>query len=129
MRNPQTVLVVDADAATRMLYERALQPDYEVFTAASEQEVSELLASLTRLGALVLEPGPLNSWGWGLPARLRRHPRLSAAAIIICTAQDERRRGLELGAAEYLVKPVPLAALLLAVRRHIRPATPEGETR
>jgi DNA-binding response OmpR family regulator len=42
---------------------------------------------------------------------------MRAVPIILCSALDERKRGLELGASAYLVKPVLPAALLEALRR------------
>jgi putative two-component system response regulator len=117
----QTVLIVEDDPATQRLYERALQQEYQVLVASTEADVSALLTARTLVHAIVLEPGPLGSWGWALLAELRRHADFEPVPLILCTAQDEKRRGLELGATEYLVKPVLPAALLATVRRVTRP--------
>ena len=124
-----TVLIVEDDPATYRLYERALRPEYQVLAAFTKEDVTTLITAHTAVHAVVLEPGPVGSWGWALLSELRRHADFESIPLILCTAQDEKRRGLELGATEYLVKPVLPAELLAAVRRHARPATLEGELR
>ncbi len=116
-----TVLIVEDDQATSRLYERALQQEFQVLVAPAEEDVSALLTARTLVHAVVLEPGPVGSWGWALLAELRRRADFESVPLILCTAQDEKRSGLELGATEYLVKPVLPAVLLAAVRRVTRP--------
>ncbi len=93
----QAILIVDNDHSTRELYQLELMHHHKI-------------------RAVVLEPGPANSRGWNLLADLKRDPETSTIPIIVCTAQDERRRGLALGAAAYLIKPVLPATLLEALR-------------
>jgi DNA-binding response OmpR family regulator len=111
----QAILIVDNDHSTRELYQRVLSQDYEVVASSDEQDVFELVHH-HKIRAVVIEPGPANSRGWNLLADLKRDPETSAIPIIVCTAQDERRRGLALGAAAYLIKPVLPATLLEALR-------------
>jgi DNA-binding response OmpR family regulator len=108
------------------MYQRALQPEYEVWVASSEAEVSSLLKAHT-VHAIVLEPGPVGGSGWALLADLKQRPDLSSIPLIICTAQDERSRGLKLGVTAYLVKPVLPATLLETVRHLAPPSISEGE--
>ena len=122
-----TILIVEDDQATHWLYERALQQEYRVLVASTAESVSAVLRTHTPLHAIVLEPGPLGSWGWALMAELKRNPSFEAVPLIVCTAQDERRRGLELGATVYLVKPVLPADLLATVRRLAPSVAVEGE--
>ena len=121
----RTVLIVENDQATCRMYERALQQEYDVLTASLEDDLSALLKAHT-LHAVVLEPGPVDGRGWDLLAELKCHPNLQAVPIVLCTVQDERRRGLESGAAVYLVKPVLPAVLLETVRRLTHPETTLG---
>jgi signal transduction histidine kinase/DNA-binding response OmpR family regulator len=44
--------------------------------------------------------------GWDLLAQLKADPRTSALPVLIASVIDDRSRGLALGAAEYLVKPI-----------------------
>lgn len=111
----QAILIVDNDHSTRELYQRALSQSYQVYTASDEQNIVALVHQHA-IQAVVLEPGPPNGQGWGVVSALKRDPGTSAIPIIICTAQDERRRGQALGAAAYLVKPVLPTLLLQAIK-------------
>jgi DNA-binding response OmpR family regulator len=111
----QAILIVDNDHSTRELYQRVLSQDYQVLAVSDEQDVLDLLQRHD-IRAVVIEPGPANSRGWRLFAELKRDPATRTIPIIVCTAQDERRRGLALGAAAYLIKPVLPITLLEALR-------------
>jgi len=120
------ILIVENDPATHQMYQRALQQEYQVLVASSEAEVSSLLKAHT-VHAIVLEPGPVGGPGWALLADLKQRPDLSSVPLIVCTAQDERSRGLKLGVTAYLVKPVLPATLLETVRHLASPSNSEGE--
>jgi DNA-binding response OmpR family regulator len=126
MSTRHTVLIVENDPATHAMYQRAFQPEYQVLIASSAEEVPSLLDEHT-VHTIVLEPGPLGHPGWELLAELKRRPETRAIPVVVCTAQDERRRGLEMGATAYLVKPVLPAALLETVRRLNASRSPKGE--
>jgi CheY-like chemotaxis protein len=55
--------------------------------------------------------------GWTVLAALQDDPRTSAIPVIVVSIVDERGRGTELGAREYLVKPVARDELLAALAR------------
>lgn len=123
---PRTILIIERDRATSVMYARALREVYHVIVATDETDIDVLLTGHTLLAA-VLEPGPVGGRGWELLTELKRRPDTRSVPVIICTAQDERRRGLEMGAAAYLTKPVLPAALLEMVRRLTSTLSPEGE--
>jgi DNA-binding response OmpR family regulator len=122
---PRTVLIIEHDWATCLMYTRALQETYHVIAASDEADIDQLLAGHA-LHAVVLEPGPVGGRGWDLLAELKRRPQTRATPVILCTVQDEKRRGLEMGAAAYLVKPVLPADLLSAIRRIVDGDNPAG---
>jgi DNA-binding response OmpR family regulator len=105
------VLIVENDLATHELYARTLQAEYEVVVAADAKEAQAVLDAQT-VQAIVLEPGPIGNPNWTLVTDLKQCSGLSTIPLILCTAQDERRHGLALGAAAYLTKPVLPATLL-----------------
>ncbi|MBI5563467.1 MAG: response regulator [Chloroflexi bacterium] len=117
-----TVLIVENDQATYRLYRRALQPEFHVLVASYDDDVLALVNTHS-IDAIVLEPGPIGGRGWTLLSDLKRLPALQAIPIVLCTAQDERRRGLELGSAAYLIKPVLPTTLLETVRRFTHPTS------
>jgi DNA-binding response OmpR family regulator len=120
-----TVLIVESDQATYQMYRRALQPEYHVLVASYDDDVLTLVKA-NPIDAVVLEPGPIGGRGWALLADLKHLPELQSLPIVVCTAQDERRRGQELGSAAYLIKPVLPAALLETVRRLTHPTSQSG---
>ena len=113
MRDPaHTILLIEHDEATRALYARELGREYQVFACPDEREALALLHAHA-ICAVILEPGPAQG-GWALLTTIKQ---TGAIPVILCSTIDERKRGLELGASAYLVKPVLPAALLEAVRR------------
>jgi DNA-binding response OmpR family regulator len=117
MRSPeQSILLVEHDEPTRELYLRELSRDFRVFACGDEWAALELLHTHD-IRAVVLEPDAADGSGWDLLASLKHADCTRAVPVILCSALDERKRGLELGACAYLVKPVLPAALLEALRR------------
>jgi len=61
--------------------------------------------------------------GWEACRSLKQHPKTRMVPVLILTAltsEDDRVRGLELGAADYLTKPFSLKELLARVRALLR---------
>jgi DNA-binding response OmpR family regulator len=114
----QAILIVEYDPPTRALYRRELSRDYQVYDCAGEGDALDL-ARAHPLDAVVLEPARPDGRGWSLLAALQSIGA-RAIPIILCSALDERKRGMELGAAAYLVKPVLPVTLLETLRRVIR---------
>jgi DNA-binding response OmpR family regulator len=108
-----TVVIIEADEATRHLYERTLRAEYAVFAPTADVTWADV-ADQRALGVVVIEPGPIDGAGWDLIRELRGRPATQAIPIILCTAQDDRGRDQALGVTTHLVKPV-LPADLLAV--------------
>lgn len=111
-----TVLIGEPDQATSALYQRTLGGSFDVVTAGDSVTLLELLHSRP-LAAVVVEPAlfPPNSW-----EQLEAFARACEEAgtrLVICSTQDERRRGRELGVAAYLVKPTLPATLLATLQQ------------
>ena len=105
------ILLLEADPVTRELYERELDRHYRVFTGLDESEALQLLRTVD-IRAVVLEPAMSDGAGWHLLASMQAMQFRSPLRIILCSVLDERRRGMNLGAAAYLVKPVLPKTLL-----------------
>lgn len=106
-----TVLIVEEDDATRELYERELGRSFRILASGDADHSLKLLQS-EAIDAVVLEPAISHGAGWSLMETLRDAPARRPPRVILCSALDERRRGLGLGAAAYLVKPVLPVTLL-----------------
>jgi DNA-binding response OmpR family regulator len=112
-----TVLIIEPDEATRELYQRELSRYYQVLGSSNADDTSELLQN-KQIDIVVLEPALADGAGWRLLQDIHGGEPATAVPIVLCSALDERRRGLSLGAAAYLVKPV-LPATLLNTLDHV----------
>ncbi len=105
-----TILILETDEATRDLYRRELGKVYRVIACATEREA--LTAMQTEaVQAVVLEPTALNDADWSFVKAVRALPHYSHVPMVVCSTLDARRRGVELGVAAYLIKPVTAQAL------------------
>ncbi len=55
--------------------------------------------------------------GWDVLRAIKADPETAAIPVVVVSVLDERAKGLSLGAAEYLVKPVSRDELLAALAR------------
>lgn len=62
-------------------------------------------------GAILLDLNLPDGSGWDMLKELKADSRTSAIPVVIVSAEDQRERGMRLGAAGYLVKPYTFAQL------------------
>lgn len=120
--NKPTVLIIDDDLPMLELYRRELGRDYCILICTDQREALTLFDAQP-LNALVLEPALAEGRGWDLFVTLRSRAQELRLPIILCSILDERKRGMEGGAAAFLVKPVLPAhlrdTLLLTIGKHL----------
>lgn len=104
-RNNASVLIIENDAPTLELYRRELSREYRVLACLSEDEALRLAKSMD-ICAVVLEPAIAGGNGWILMSALSETFGTRHIPIILCSTQDERKRGMDEGAAAFLLKPV-----------------------
>jgi len=100
------ILVVDDSLTTRMLEQHILQTaGYEVEVAVSAEEALEK-ARARRFGLFVVDVEMPGMDGFEFVRVTRSDPRTDAPAILVTSrsAQEDRRRGVEVGASAYIVK-------------------------
>ena len=126
MADPK-VLIVDDEADFQALVRSWLEEDgYEVYAAADGWEGLQLFAEVRPQLTITDVRMPAMD-GFQLISRIRE---ISDAHVLAFTAMGDTEstiRGLELGADEYLVKPVPKREFLARVRSMVRRATPPSE--
>lgn len=110
------ILLLEADPETFELYERELRPHYQVFRCEDAGAIFRLLGSVD-IRVVVLEPAIAGGGGWRLVETLLSAAPANRPDIVICSTLDERRRGMNLGAAAYLVKPILPMTLLDTLRQ------------
>jgi signal transduction histidine kinase/ActR/RegA family two-component response regulator len=113
-----TILVIDDDAAVRDLMSRFLMKlDFNVVAAGSGDEGLRLARRL-RPAIITLDVVMPDRDGWSVLNQLKTEPELSQIPVIMVTIVDNQARGLELGASNYLVKPVDRERLAALVEKH-----------
>ncbi len=118
------VLVVDDDATARELIAEHLKAEgFSVATAAGGLEGLKLAKELRPI-AITLDVMMPDLDGWSVLAALRQDPELAEIPVIMITILDEHRRGVALGAAGYLTKPIDRERLSRMVSRFRVPARP-----
>ena len=117
---PTVMLVIDDDPAVCDLMQRVCGSEgYRVFTARSGEEGLRM-ARAERPDVVILDVIMPGMDGWAVLQTLKADPELATMPVIMVTIADEREKGLALGAADYLVKPVDrerLVGALAAYRR------------
>jgi two-component system chemotaxis response regulator CheY len=114
-----TILVVDDSATTRSLVASYLagSGEVEVLEAASGFEALRVLPSRA-VDLIVTDINMPDINGLELISFVRANPNYRHIPVVIISTEnsvEDRKRGLELGASGYLVKPFAAEALLAAV--------------
>ena len=117
----KTILVVDDSPTTRSLIASNLSEtgDYDVIEAASGFEALKVLPS-RKVDLIITDINMPDINGLELISFVRENPIYSAIPTMIVTTEDsaeDRRRGMQLGAREYVIKPFTVEELQGAVRR------------
>jgi two-component system, NtrC family, sensor kinase len=127
-RVPQSecILVIDDDPTARELISHQLEAEgFSVVTAAGGLEGLKCAKEL-RPRAITLDVTMPDLDGWSVLAALRQDAELAEIPVIMITILDEQRRGIALGAAGYLTKPINRDRLSALVQRF---RLPTRETR
>jgi putative two-component system response regulator len=120
LRKP-TVLVVDDEPLNVAVLSELLSPEYRVLGARSGPVALELVGSAPP-DLILLDVMMPDMDGYAVLAALRQHPGTQAVPVIFVTAlgtEVDEERGLTLGAADYIAKPVKPAVVLARVRTQI----------
>jgi len=117
----KTILVVDDSSTTRSLIASNLSEtgDYEVIEAASGFEALKVLPS-RKVDLIVTDINMPDINGLELISYVKENPIYRQIPTMIITTEDseeDRKRGMELGAREYVIKPFTVEELQEAVKR------------
>jgi diguanylate cyclase (GGDEF)-like protein len=117
-----TVLVVDDTPANLVLLSSLLNDDYKV-RVANNGEKALTIASETHPDLILLDIMMPDMDGYEVCRRLQSNPQTRHIPIIFVSAKSEmedEKKGLDLGAVDYISKPFRIAIVKARVRAHIR---------
>ena len=118
---PRILIVEDEDHLATGLKLNLELEGWQAEVAATAREAAEHLLDATRFDAIVLDVMLPDFDGFQLCAKLRQSGNYTPVIMLTArAAAEDRVRGLEAGADDYLVKPFDLNELLARVRSVLR---------
>jgi len=118
-----TVLVVDDTPDNLSLMSDLLRMDYKVKLAPSGERALQIVAGESKPDLILLDIMMPDMDGYEVLRRLQFNPDTEDIPVIFLTAMsaaDDESIGLELGAVDYITKPVNPAILMARVRNHLQ---------
>ena len=121
----QTILVVDDSPTVVKFVSFSLKnKGFQVLTACDGMDAVEKISNATEeIGLVITDLNMPNLDGYGLIDTLRHNEKYSQTPIIILTseeAEEDREKGLQIGADSYLVKPFKSSLLLNEVFKYLK---------
>ena len=117
------ILVVDDSPDSLELISSELMKYYEVHVATDGVRCLELARRVRRPDLILLDVMMPDMDGYEVCRRLKANPDTADIPVLFLsgrTAAEDERIGLEIGAEDYLAKPVNPAVMLARVRAHLR---------
>jgi DNA-binding response OmpR family regulator len=113
------VILVEDDLPTIELYHRTLGEAHHIIACDETDDIIHYLETMPIL-AVVLEPAIKNGSGWKVLEAIQKKTAELQVPVVLCSILDDRNRGLKMGAATFLIKPVLPATLLRILNGFIR---------
>ncbi|MBF0135460.1 MAG: response regulator [Magnetococcales bacterium] len=119
--NPQRILIVDDVPANVKLLAGFLHGSYSLFLATDGASALEI-AGMEHPDLILLDIMMPGMDGYKVCQALKSHGNTKDIPVIFTSAMNDEEdisRGLALGAADYIVKPIRKNILLECVRKHL----------
>jgi putative two-component system response regulator len=118
-----TILIVDDLPDNLAVLGEILLPHYRVLVASTGERALHIAAAEPRPDLILLDVMMPRMDGYQVLARLREEPHTSDIPVIFVTAmnaQEDEERGLELGASDYISKPLRPRIVLARVHTQLQ---------
>ncbi len=116
------LLMVDDEPNNLAILGELLQPQYDVLAAPSGERALHIAASEPHPDLILLDVMMPGMDGYAVLAHLRETPATRNIPVVFLTAlsdASDEEKGLELGAADYITKPIHPAIVLARVRTQL----------
>lgn len=120
--HPTTILIIDDSPENLHLLSELLRPTYRVLAVTSGARGLQLAAGELRPDLILLDVMMPGMDGYQVLERLRANPKTQDIQVVFLTAMatpEDEERGLELGASDYITKPIKPAVVLARVRTQL----------
>jgi adenylate cyclase len=117
------ILVVDDMPDNLFLMNGLFEDRYEIVQAPSGKDALKVVMSANPPDMVLLDIMMPDMDGYEVLRRIRQHPPTAAIPVIFLTAlasQQDERLGMDLGAIDYLTKPVDPELVVQRVEAHVR---------
>lgn len=117
-----TILIVDDEPANLAVLNQLLMPDYRVLACKSGEQALQTAVKEPGPDLILLDVMMPGMDGYAVITRLREDEKTNDIPVIFVTALDDavdEEHGLELGAVDYIAKPVKPAILKARVGTHL----------
>jgi len=117
-----TILVVDDAADNLALMSDLLKNDYQVKIANSGEKALKIAMSDSPPDLILLDIMMPGMDGFEVCQQLKRDPRTTNILVMFVTAKaevEDEKKGLELGAIDYITKPISPPIVLARVKNHL----------
>lgn len=118
----QTILIVDDTPENIDLLTEVLNPYYQTKAALNGDKAIKIMAADVKPDLVLLDIMMPGISGYDVCKRLKSRPETRGIPIIFVSAMSDagdEKRGLEMGAVDYIVKPISPAIVLARVRAHL----------
>lgn len=119
----RSILVVDDTPFNLTLMSAVLSKHYNVLTASSGPQALDMLQSTRRPDLILLDIMMPAMDGYEVCRRLKANPATANIPVIFLTANvasDDEEKGFELGAVDYITKPIKQRVVLARIRTHLQ---------
>jgi CheY-like chemotaxis protein len=117
-----TILAVDDEPGSLALISSLLKNEYRVKIAISGEKALRIAASDPPPDLILLDIMMPGMDGYEVCRRLKRDPTTMHIPVLFLTAraqEEDEEKGLELGAIDYIIKPISPLAVLARVKNHL----------
>ena len=118
----QTILVVDDTPENIDLLTEVLDPHYRTRVATNGEKALKIAFSSTPPDLILLDIMMPGMDGYEVCKSLKENPATHGIPVIFVTAMSEvadEKKGLEMGAVDYIAKPISPAIVLARVKTHL----------
>ena len=118
-----TVLVVDDTPDNLSLMSDLLRTDYKVKLAPGGERALQIVAGESKPDLILLDIMMPDMDGYEVLRRLQFNPETEDIPVIFLTAMsaaEDESIGMELGAVDYITKPINPAIVMARVRNHLQ---------